>query len=60
MGKKEPVSTPEQVGKLFRIGKLRTSGAPLGKPDAFDDVMRRSLDRAPQRQRPQREPPDEA
>lgn len=52
MARKDSSPTPEEVGKAFRIPKLRTAGAPLGKPETIDDVMRRSSERASQRQQP--------
>jgi hypothetical protein len=52
MAKKDSSPTPEEVGKAFRIPRLRSSGAPLGKPETIDDVMRRSAERASQRQQP--------
>ncbi|MEW6707443.1 MAG: hypothetical protein AB1430_21580 [Pseudomonadota bacterium] len=57
MPKKDGPPTPEEVGKTFRISKVRATGSALGKPDGFDDVLRRSFERAPQRQRPSRKPP---
>ena len=57
MAKKHTSSTPEEVGKAFRIAKLRSGGAPLGKPDGIDDVLRRSAERGPERQRVSRKPP---
>lgn len=52
MAKNGSTPTPEEVGKAFRIPRLRPSGAPLGKPETIDDVMRRSSERASQRQQP--------
>jgi hypothetical protein len=57
MAKKDSSPTPEEVGKAFRIPKLRGAGAPLGKPETIDDVIRRSAARAPQRQQVLRKPP---
>jgi hypothetical protein len=56
MAKKDSSLTPEEVGKAFRIQKLRAAGSPLGKPETLDDVLRRSLERASQRQPLRRNP----
>jgi hypothetical protein len=57
MAKKQASSTPEEIGKAFRIAKVRAAGAPIGKPDGIDDVLRRSAERGPERQRFSRKPP---
>jgi len=57
MSKKQLSSTPEEIGKAFRIAKMRPAGGPLGKPDGIEDVLRRSAERGPERQRTERKRP---
>lgn len=47
-----PTPAPEDVGRHFRIPPRRRDDAPLGKPDEFDDVIQRHLERGGQRQVP--------
>ena len=42
--------TPEEAGRHFRIPVRRSEDGPLGKPDAFEDVIKRQIERGQQRQ----------
>lgn len=42
--------TPEDVGRRFWIPSHRPEDGPVGKPDEFEDVIQRQLDRGPERQ----------
>ena len=42
--------TPEDAGRHFRIPARRSEWGPLGKPDLFEDVIKRQIERGPQRQ----------
>ena len=53
-------TTPEDAGRHFIIPPRRTEWGPLGKPDAFEDVIKRQIERGQQRQDdppPPRRPP---
>ena len=50
MAPDDDLPNPEEVGKDFRIPTQRREGAPVGKPDEFDDVIKRQLERGTRRE----------
>ena len=49
--------TPEEIGKDFRIPTQRREGAPVGRRDEFDDVIKRQLERGTRREAAPLPPP---